>query len=738
MPRQPPFDRYEETFRGPGAPGAMEGRGPAGPGETGAFPDIPIPGLPQEWWQHIRLGPVSGRYSGTGPATSELDLRVDIDPRHANSPVMNRVSGDLYRIFHLSLPGRPSFIWRNYLESWIVDTPRVTWFRDRVEVTGTVRFWRGSHPTTELRLVIPWAAFSPAGPAEATFISRTGTPVTYHCARRSSAFRELQLEVDVCRSVNRAPLLPSCDTHAHGVHPDGLPRRTLTFEEVYREAGVEVRLLSHHTELDDTSASLSRWSPAELHDAMETHYSLYGSGWPNWRMWGLMAGTFDEPSVGGIMFDAAAAVGGAGEAPERQGFALFRDHSWFQDLVPGTPANPTQAAAMRHFLYTYVHEAGHAFNFLHSWNKSRPDSLSWMNYDWRYDQRNGPDAFWGNFLYRFDDEELLHLRHGDRAAVVMGGDPWASGGHLEAPPEAMTQLEGDAPVELIIRSREVFDFMEPVSVEVRLRNLLPDLPLDLDTRLQPEHGGVVFFIRRPDGQLRTYSPVLCKLATPRMRTLSPRGPGAKGEDRYSEEVFLGYGSMGFYFDQPGEYLVRAVYQGVGDLLIPSNVHRVRVSVPGSREEDRQAQDFFTHAVGLSVYLGGSRSPYLRKGMDLLESVADRYRDAPLGARAALTLAQSRARPFHRQEDSRFVRAYEAEPEEALEYSERALDVYRQQRSRAFNLTQHALVDQRAKLLASLDRKDEARQELTDLRQDLSQRGVNDVVLRSIRAREEKL
>jgi len=737
MSQQSPSDRYDELPRGAGGAGseAMEAR--SGPG-SGTVPELPGPERPLEWWVNVRTSPVSGRYQGVSGFNSELELRVDIDPRHANSPVLNRISGDLYRVFRISLPGRPGFVWRNYLESWIVDAPLVTWLRNRVEVTGTVRFYRGGHPATTLKLVIPWESLSAAGPAEATFTSTASRPVTYLCTRRSSAFRALQLEVDVCHSVNREPVLPTCDTHAHPIHPDGLPRRTLTLEEVYREAGIDVTLRAERSVLDDSGAGLRRWSPAELHDAMETHYSQFRGVWPNWQMWGLMAGTFDEPRVGGIMFDAAGAYGGAGEAPERQGFALFRDHTWFQDLVPGVPANQAQAAAMRHFLYTYVHEAGHAFNFLHSWDKSRPDSLSWMNYDWRYDQRNGADAFWGNFQFRFDEEELIHLRHGDRAAVVMGGDPWASGGHLEAPAEAMTQLEGNAPLELSIRSREVFDFMEPVSVELRLRNLLPDLPLELDTRLNPEHGAVVIFIRGPDGQLRMFSPVMCKLATPRLRTLKPRNQAAKGEDRYSEEVFLEYGSKGFYFDKPGEYLLRAVYQGGGDVLIPSSVHRLRVVVPRTKDEDRLAQDYFTHAVGLSQTLGGSRSEYLRKGMDLLEDMAERYGDSPLGASAAVTVAKSRARPFHGQKDSRFVRTHEARPEEALALSERALRVYRKQRSRAFNLTQHAVADQRARLLAEQDRKDEAKQELATLREDLKGRGVNDVVLRDIRKREEAL
>ncbi|NIN69589.1 MAG: hypothetical protein GTO63_33885, partial [Anaerolineae bacterium] len=139
-------------------------------------------------------------------------------------------------------------------------------------------------------------------------------------------------------------------------------------------------------------------------------------------------------------------------------------------------------------------EMGHAFNFLHSWDKGRPDALSWMNYPHKYDRRNGAGSFWGNFRMRFDDEELIHLRHGDRASVIMGGDPWASGGHMEAPSGAMADLVGEAPVELLVRSKGYFQFMEPVIIELRIRNTT-DLPLELDTQLHPEFGGVIVYIR---------------------------------------------------------------------------------------------------------------------------------------------------------------------------------------------------------------------------------------------------
>ena len=49
-----------------------------------------------------------------------------------------------------------------------------------------------------------------------------------------------------------------------------------------------------------------------------------------------------------------------------------------------------------------------------------------------------------------------------------------------------------------------------------------------------------------------------------------------------------------------------------------------------------------------------------------------------------------------------------------------------------------MADQRARLLVEQDRKDEAKQELATLREDLKGRGVNDVVLRDIRKREEAL
>jgi hypothetical protein len=715
----------------------------------GPFPG-PLPGplpWPPDWWRCLRWTPISGRYEGDmtapKPGRSALDMRIDIDPRYANSPVMNKVSGDFYTVYNFSWPGGRRFNWRVYRESWIIDAPNVRWSRCQVEITGSVRFWKGIHPVTDATITIPWSN-GILGNAIVNFVETAGSSYAYSCNRTSDCFRNMTLEIDVCQSVNVAPLLPSYDTHWHNTRPSDLPQRTLTIEDAYREAGVCVTLNPTNTVINDSAPGFATWSPAELHDAMETNFSQITSGWPKWHMWGLLAGTFDNSGVGGIMFDAAAAFGGAGEPPERQGFAVFRNHTWFNNLVAGAPATQDQAWAMRHFLYTYVHEAGHAFNFLHSWNKSRPDSLSWMNYDWRYDSLPGNNSgdFWSKFRMRFDDDELIHMRHGDRASVIMGGDPWASGGHLESPAGAMQMSDGQAPVELLLRSKEYFEFMEPVSIELRLRNTLEDIPLELDTQLSPEFGSTIIYIQRPGGQILEYAPIFCKLATPQLQMLQPTNTKTEGADRYSQNIFLSYGSYGFYFAEPGDYRVRVVYQGAGDMLITSNTLSVRIGRPFSKEEDRLAQDYFTYPVGMALYLDGSQSPFLESGMNVLQTVADQFKDTAVGAKAAITVANSVGHSFYRVQEkakkSALVQTHKADPRQALKLTAPALAFYNRQKTKAFNLPHHELVRSRAELLVQTGDNAKARQELAALRKELKARAVNESVLNAIEAYEKKI
>lgn len=675
--------------------------------------------------------PVSGNYYGpmTAPNAddNELDLRVDIDLSHPNSTVLNRVSGDIHMVFRLD-----SNEWRVYRESWIVDRPEVIWNESYVKITGEVRSWNRDSGDRTIVVEIPRTA-TEIGPATVTFSEGTNSD-TYNCPWKSNLFRQIEMEIDVCDSVNVEPLLPSYQTDSHNNRPDDLPNRRLTIEETYAESGVGVEISSDHSVIDDSAPDFQFWTPAELHDLMVDHFESI-SAKPRWNMWGVMASRFINSGVGGIMFDAAAEFGGAGVPPERQGFAVFREHSWFKNLVSGTASNLAQAEASRKFLYTWIHEAGHAWNFLHSWDKSRPDSLSWMNYDWRYDDRHSEGDFWKRFEFRFDDDELLHMRHGNRAAVIMGGDSWGSGGHLESEPDGLAAIEiqgGAPPLELLVRSAKRFEFLEPVEVELRLRNLM-DTPITVDGRFDPESGSVAIFIKGPDGHVQSYHPLMCLLADLQPVTLEPIKKYGKGPDRLSRSLPLSFGGHGFYFDKPGEYHVRAVYQGSGGILIPSNVHRITIGFPTSPDQERMAQDYFSSEVGLSLYLGGSQSPRLADGMRVLHRLATSYGFRQAGARAAAIVSDSVARPFFGVQQKKIKRIHKPDPVQALEVSREAVDVFAKSDDPAFNLPYQRLVEQRLQCWEQIDQPEKASAELESLHAGLANRGVNPSVLKQVSA-----
>src|SRR5687767_14265725 len=54
-----------------------------------------------------------------------LDLRIDVDSRYANSPVLDRVSGDFFDVAWIFPGGDPSQAYpiKIYRDSWIIDNP---------------------------------------------------------------------------------------------------------------------------------------------------------------------------------------------------------------------------------------------------------------------------------------------------------------------------------------------------------------------------------------------------------------------------------------------------------------------------------------------------------------------------------------------------------------------------------------------------------------------------------------
>ena len=229
-----------------------------------------------------------------------------------------------------------------------------------------------------------------------------------------------------------------------------------------------------------------------MHDAMQQHFSRFANQ-PQWALWTFFARLYEEngvvdPRTGGIMFDSL------GQS-HRQGTAIFVDS--FIRNAPPADVNP-EAWKSRMALWTAAHEMGHAFNLLHAWDKGFNPWLpqdfgyhlqTFMNYPYFYgsgpsgNQEANTIRFFREFGFRFIDQELLFMRHAPERFVIMGGEAWATNHALE---QADISPAPTLRFELRVnRETALFEFMEPVVLEMKLSNisaqpqLIPyGLPLD--------------------------------------------------------------------------------------------------------------------------------------------------------------------------------------------------------------------------------------------------------------------
>jgi hypothetical protein len=246
---------------------------------------------------------------------------------------------------------------------------------------------------------------------------------------------------------------------------------------------------------------------------------------------------------------------------------------------------------------------------------------------------------------------------------------------------------------------------------------------------------VVIYIRKPNGKTVQYAPILCKVAEAETTVLKPlqKDQKNKGEDRQSENVFVSFGVDGYYFDDPGEYLIKAVYHGGGDILIPSQVHRLRIARPFAREEERIAQDYFNYSTGMTLYLNGSSSPYLDSGMNTLEEIVERFPESRLAAQTKLTLAKNLKRDFYRIEKKKQeLKLYRrADPDSVIALTDDALERHQTDEETLTNLSYHEVRRMRAETLAEAGDITKAKRELNLTVDYLKQKGVNRPVLKEI-------
>jgi hypothetical protein len=560
----------------------------------------------------IPYPPVSGRYRGRG-GTHEVELRIDVDGVRP----MNRVSADYFQ-----LDGEE----KAYVGSMRVDAPSVVSSPSPLTIAGVGRSsWETDANNVKVTITRGGQGTRPASATLSHLTAKGQVRAIYECVWESESFREVLLEEDSEQGVQR---FESYDTRAL---PAGASLGKLSHLTAFRAAGIEMVPTRQPDTIGgfDVAANAS-WSDSELQAAMLQHFSVFANV-PQWAVWLLHARLHDRdrglphPKLFGLMFDQ--------RGRQRQGCALF-----YAGMAGAAPER------QRIQLFTCVHELGHGFNLLHSFQKSlaippipsRPGSASWMAYPDLFP--GGAEAFWPRFAFQFDDAELDHLRHAMRDEVIMGGNPFTAGAAFEQDADSAALQHVDLGLRLTLTAPRVLSYGVPVTVDFELSGTTRE-GRRAPRVLGPRPGTVDLLIRKPDGSTRTFEPLLRHCRWDDEVVLRA------GDAPLRDSAFIHFGKDGFEFGVPGRYEVTARCSAPDGVFVLSNAVWIDVRPPVTRADHAVAALVFGDEQGALMSLVGSDAPELRAGNEALRTLVERYPKHPVAAVPRLVHATHAAREF---------------------------------------------------------------------------------------------
>ncbi|MCW8999301.1 MAG: hypothetical protein OQK04_11355, partial [Kangiellaceae bacterium] len=408
--------------------------------------------------------------------------------------------------------------------------------------------------------------------------------------------------------------------------PSGGNPRQMSVAKAFEEAGIQIQASGAANIIPTDEAQANhKWNNAELHDAMEKHFSLWQNQ-PGFKAWLFHANSHEYgPGLLGIMYDQ--------KDKQRQGCASF-----YQTIGNNT------AQDQRTQLYVNIHELGHCFNLYHSFHKkymnppipNRPSALSWMNYPQYFP--GGSSAFWSSFKFEFDEIELGHLRHGFRNNVIMGGNPFGDGAAAEKHEAFMDVVSDQSGIRLLVQSPHFVQLGTPIHLGISVTNISNEVKEVFDD-LHPNNGLVQISLQKPNGEIINYHPPMSQLVLPQSVWLKP------GES-IEEVAYIGFDAdHGQVFDAPGRYQLFATYYCPDGSAIRSTMSRVTVNTPRSVEDEVMAELLLGDEQGMLFFLDGSDSDYLKQGNDAFAEMKDRFADHPLTKYISVTEGIKASRTF---------------------------------------------------------------------------------------------
>lgn len=563
-----------------------------------------------------------GRYSGAN-AEIAIELRVD-------RTGCGVVSGDVYRVLADS---------RGYVASFRTAPGMRVSGAGPWTVIGQDEHGRVVEGTVSLvthadlpGTVIGQLRFD--GPLEGL---PTRTPIPFVAQLSARTFRSLGIEKEIEEGVADIGTFTVGD-------------RRIDIAEALRSAGFDTRVSGIS---DRIARPPQGWDMAQLHTLM-SDLSQAPLLRRSWDIHMLLLSKSDRAGLLGVMFDTA-------DALPRQGCAVFAEE------IRGIQGIDHE----RKLIQTTVHELGHALNLAHRFERvvGRADSLSFMNYDWRFRGGRREEEFWNQFTFTFDPDELEFLRHAPLPPLIPGGAPfhsvsyWADGTGGYSPYVPETPLPGWALTLILPESGPVLRFAQPVLMRVLLTNRSGRTEPTPKFILDPKAGFLEVLIKRVHsgavGRVSTAAESFTPLVQRCFQWDAADAVRLKDGESIEDNINLTFGSGGFAFAEPGTYDVSALLvifdQGQQrDLVVPSNTVRIRVAAPRSDDDERDAMNFFTPEVGMYLTLGGSAA--LSKTRDMLDEIVERRGkdlNDPLVAHVTRARAIDCARSYVRYEDQKF-------------------------------------------------------------------------------------
>ena len=566
----------------------------------------PVSGLYER--RELGLGPGPGPTNTLAPTIVE-SLRLDVDGWY---PQM--MASGSFASGGLTLFG--GFVeWAATVE----ETPLGLWEGPIIGVWGD----KDLLPQRNVRIQAPDRGRLTVLPARLIVTFYGGAPdVTRTLQYASAYFRTAEIEWD---TVEQATRVTSFNTGSHPNRPASLPIETLTIPETFSRLGVDLQIspeehivpLSRSDSPADPVHPDDKWSDSELEDVMKVYWTRYKSQ-AQWAIWFLFAGLHENPDYRGIMFDHFGAY-------KRRGGAVFND--WWLDKV-GEGDDHRDAQIRRRRFVTACHETGHCFDLIHSWETpasgwwplgGEPFARSFMN---NPEQSGGVEDFFSQFQYRFSDREIAFVRHAPEKFVEMGGPYYGDSFSDAALPLFPTwTLEAS-----VSRSQRVFDFLEPVMLDVRLTNNA-DQPQVIDENILRHGDNLKLYVGRAGGMITELRPYAIACLAPRWRVLQP------GES-IVQSVFASAGARGWLISEPGPYELRVRLSTATAQAISRSLP-LRVATPCGRDEEVIAQDFFTDEVGRALALGGTA--VMQQANTVLERIANEMGGNPAARHAQLAL-----------------------------------------------------------------------------------------------------